>query len=133
VFSTIESNSFDGYYEALFGTRGTLIFRRETEALLFDEGEGAKRTALEVGAAGPGAMSEASESRAADAMGGGPGSAQSVRQAVRPYNLEVSEFCSAIRAGTPLRCGPERALGSAAACLAAREAVESKSRVSLDA
>ena len=40
VFSSIESNAFDDYYEMFFGTKGTLIMLREREALLFEEGGG---------------------------------------------------------------------------------------------
>ena len=40
IFSSIESNAFDDYYEMYMGTKGTLILRREIEALLFDEGGG---------------------------------------------------------------------------------------------
>jgi predicted dehydrogenase len=39
VFSAIESNSFDHYYEMFMGTKGTLILRGETEVYLFDEGQ----------------------------------------------------------------------------------------------
>ena len=42
------------------------------------------------------------------------------------YRLEVSGFCSAIRTGKPLACGPDRAIGSAKACIRAAEAVEKK-------
>ena len=38
VFTSIESNAFDHYYEAYYGTRGTLILNGEIEAYLFDEG-----------------------------------------------------------------------------------------------
>jgi hypothetical protein len=47
------------------------------------------------------------------------------------YELEISEFCAAIRVGRPLRCGPDKAIGSAQACLAAHEAVQKKTRVVL--
>ena len=47
------------------------------------------------------------------------------------YRNEISEFCAAVRVGRPLRCGPEKALGSALACLAANEAIEKKTRVVL--
>ena len=40
VFSSVESNAFDHYYEAFFGTNGTLILQGEAEAYLFDEGTG---------------------------------------------------------------------------------------------
>ncbi len=41
TFSSIESNAFDHFYEAFFGTKGTLVLKGETEAYLFEEGGGA--------------------------------------------------------------------------------------------
>jgi hypothetical protein len=43
----------------------------------------------------------------------------------------MQRFCSAIRAGAPLACGPEKALGSARACIAANEAIRTKARVKI--
>jgi hypothetical protein len=48
VFSSIESNAFDHYYEAFFGTKATLILQGEAEAYLFDESTGKPATGLEV-------------------------------------------------------------------------------------
>jgi predicted dehydrogenase len=52
---------------------------------------------------------------------------------VSAYAYEVGGFCGAIRTGAPLQCGPERALASARACLAAWEATETKARVTVAA
>jgi hypothetical protein len=41
----------------------------------------------------------------------------------------MSGFCSAIRVGTKLNCGPDKAMESAKACIAANEAVEKKTRL----
>ncbi len=49
------------------------------------------------------------------------------------YRLEVSGFCSAVRTGAELKCGPERALGSARACIAGFDAIEKKTRVEIRA
>ncbi len=43
MFSSIESNAFDDYYEMYMGTKGTLIMNREQDALLFEEGSAASR------------------------------------------------------------------------------------------
>src|SRR6266571_1898390 len=48
VFTSIESNAYEHYYEAFYGTRATLILRGETEAYLFDEGGGARPTTVDV-------------------------------------------------------------------------------------
>ena len=47
------------------------------------------------------------------------------------YRLEISGFCSAVRTGRPLACGPERAMHSARACIRANEAVEAKARLAV--
>lgn len=131
VFTSIESNAYDHYYEAYFGTKGSLILRGETEAYLFDEGDEKKATSVEVSARGTGPVTEASESRVADAAGRrASGSHQGVDRLLA-YRNEVSEFCAAVRVGKPLRCGPEKAMGSALACIAANQAMEKKSRITV--
>ena len=136
VFTSIESNAFEHYYEAYYGTSGTLILRGETEAYLFDEGQKpgeAKPTAVEVTPKTAGPAAAASESRTADAAGksagGGASSAGADRLAA--YKYEIDGFCSAIRTGTPLKCGPERAMASANACIAAFVAIQTKQRVAV--
>ncbi len=114
IFSSIESNAFEHYYEMYLGTKGTLILRAETEAFLFEEGaRGAPPTGLEVALKGSGPALEASESRVADAAAGStaPGAGAAPRiDRLAPYRLEISGFCSAVRTGRPLACGPERAI-----------------------
>lgn len=144
TFSSIESNAFDGNYEAFFGTKGTLILQGEAEAYLFEEGSaGAPRsTGIEMSpktAAGP--ALEASESRIADAAGRPRGAATGVAGAggaggdrldrLAAYRNEVSAFCAAVRTGRPVACGPDRAMHSALACLAADRASDTKTRVRL--
>lgn len=131
VFSSIESNAFDHYYETFFGTKGTLILRGEAEAYLFDEAGGREATGIEVTPKGSGPVLDASESRAADAAGGRPqraGSSQNIDR-LAAYRAEISGFCAAIRVQKPLACGPQRALRSAASCLAADAAAEQQTRV----
>jgi predicted dehydrogenase len=136
TFSAIESNAFDNYYEAFFGTKGTLIMQGESEAFLFEEGNGApKSTGIDVGpktAGGP--ALDASESRIADAAGrpraaaAGTGDTGGSVDRLLAYRNEVSGFCAAIRTGRPLACGPERASHSALACLAADRATDTRTR-----
>jgi predicted dehydrogenase len=131
VFSTIESNSFENYYEAFFGTKGTLILKGEGEAYLFTEGS-TQPTGIEIASQGTGPALEASESRAADAAGQAQaGTAQRVDR-VQSYRNEISAFCSAIRTGRPLACGPERAVKSARACLGAYQAADQKTRLVIE-
>jgi predicted dehydrogenase len=130
VFSTIESNAYDDYYEMFMGTKGTLILRAETEVYLFEEGD-KRATGLEVTPKGAGPALEASETRPPDAAGRRGAAATDRTDRRLSYRLEISEFCAAIRVGRALRCGPDKALGSARACLAAHEAIEKKARVLL--
>jgi len=132
LLSSIQSNAFGGYYEAFFGTEGTLVLRGESEAYLFDEGE-RKATGIEIAPRGSGVIGAASESRAIEAAGGMMTAGQTLQQRVNAYQLEISGFCASIRTGVPLACGPELAAGSARACLAAHEAMEKKARVAVPA
>jgi predicted dehydrogenase len=132
LFSSIQSNAFDGYYEGFYGTEGTLILKGESEAYLFTDGE-EKATGIETVPRGAGPLGVASESRAAEAAGGAWGAGQSLQERVNAYQLEVSGFCASIRTGIPLRCGPELALGSAKACLAAWDAIAKSARVAVPA
>jgi predicted dehydrogenase len=82
---------------------------------------------------------DASESRAADAAGrtvngannaaANPGGGEQGADRLVPYQIEIAGFCSAIRTGTPLQCGPEQALKTTSACLTANEAIEKKTRL----
>jgi predicted dehydrogenase len=141
VFSTIESNAFERNYEVFYGTRGTLLLQGEADAFLFEEAGAAatpaavKPTGVEVQPKTGGPALSASESRAADAAGR-PGTATGAATGTNPdrlaaYRAEVSGFCAAIRTGAPLRCGPDRAIGSAVACITAVEAVKTKGRVAI--
>lgn len=131
TFSSIESNAFEDYYEMYTGTKGTLILRRENEAYLFDEGEG-QSTRVEVSRQTSGPVADASATRAADSPG------RTVNAATQPqtdknlaYRNEIAEFCSAIKTGNAVRCGPEKAMRSAIAVLTANAAAERHARLEL--
>jgi len=137
LFTSIESNAYDNYYEAYYGTKGTLILQGEVEAYLFEEGAPpgvAKATGVAVAPkAGP--AGSASESRAADAAGAGRGvgSASGGADRLEAYRLEVSGFCSAVRTGSKLLCGPELGLSAARACIAGFEAMDTRTRLVIEA
>jgi predicted dehydrogenase len=130
LFSSIESNAYDDYYEMFMGTKGTLILRRENEAYLFEEGSD-KTTGVETAAKLAGPAAEAQETKPGTMAGRAAAPAAESADRGLSYRLEISEFCAAIRTGRPLRCGPDKAMGSARACLAAHEAVEKKARVNV--
>src|SRR5260370_7121227 len=99
------------------GTKGTLILKPETEAYLFSEGE-SQSTRIEVSRQTQGPVADASATRPADSPGRsitGAGGDQSDRGTA--YKNEIAEFCSAVRTGNPVRCGPEKAIATAVACL----------------
>lgn len=130
TFSSIESNDFDHITEQFMGTKGTLIMGREGQALLFNVDE--RETSVEVSDPSDNVVLDASESRTADAAGQTAAEASSSSDGedrLLPYRLEIANFCSAIRSGTPLACGPEMAMRTAAAVVAANEAIATGKKV----
>jgi predicted dehydrogenase len=132
TFTSIQSNAYDETYEQIMGTKGTLILKGETGAYFFNEHDG-KATNLEVSKRSSSAIVDASESRVADTGKGRTVTEETGAHVDRllAYRLEINGFCSAVRANTPLVCGPERALGSAAACIRAYESCEKKTRLTM--
>ena len=131
TFSSIQSNAFEDAYEMFMGTRGTLILKHETEAYLFTEGE-AGSTRMEVSRQNSSPIADASATRPAESPGRsitGGASEQSDRAAA--YKNEIAEFCSAVRTGGPVRCGPEKAMRTAVAVLTANRSADSKSRLAI--
>ena len=116
VFSSIESNAFDDYYEMFLGTKGTLILRREQEALLFEEGpaqapDRPSRSRRTPG--GPPVVEidrDAAGQSGAAIRGVGGGAGQQLRaphlDAPRDSNGSPRRCAS----GTPLACGPDKAI-----------------------
>ena len=127
TFSSIESNAFDDYYEMYLGTKGTLILLHESDALLFDEEASKRSTAISVSARDGGAVAQSSETMAANRNTNPTAGAASTQAAgPRPIRTEIQRFCSAIRVGTPVACGPEKAIASARPCIRANEAIKQK-------
>jgi predicted dehydrogenase len=134
TFTSIQSNKFDNYYEQYMGTKGTLILSGEAEAYLFSEGEeSAKPTSMELTKQTSAPVLDASASRVADAAGGrtvSDGTGEKLDRLIS-YREEIAGLCSAIRTGAALRCGPERAVKSATACLKANESADKRLRLDL--
>jgi predicted dehydrogenase len=134
VFSSIESNAFDDYYEMFLGTKGTLIIRREVEALFFEEGDREGATSITVTPRGEGPAAVSSETQAANTnQRAAQGSTVTPALFDRPRStrLQIQRFCSAIRVGTPLACGPDKAFDSARACIRANESINQKARLAI--
>ncbi len=137
TFSSVESNAFEDYYEMYMGTKGTLIIMRETDALLFEEGARSQPTAVEVARRTPsGPVAESSETMtgntaASTARGASPDPGAGPGARPLSTRIEIQRFCAAIRVGTPLACGPDKAFDSARACIAANEAIKQKTRIAI--
>jgi predicted dehydrogenase len=135
VFSSIESNAFDDYYEMYMGTKGTLILRREVDAMLFAEGGGEELTGLEIMPRGTGAaVLDASETQPAHRSAAAqtqPTAGQALVERAESTRRMIRQFCRAIRTGAPLACGPDKAFDSARACIRANEAVKAKTTLAV--
>jgi predicted dehydrogenase len=131
TFSSIESNAFEDAYEMYMGTKGTLILKRETEAYLFTEGE-AQSTRVEVSPKTSEPVADSSATRTADSPGRTVNATtQTNTERNIAYRNEIAEFCSAIRTGSAVRCGPERAMRSAIAVLTANRSAEKHARLDM--
>lgn len=131
TYSSLESNALENRYEVFFGTKATLWLQNENEAFLFEEGAGTNPTAIEVSPRGSAPAVESSETRPAAGAGAATSVAPAGNQRPSPTRQEISRFCAAVRAGTPLACGPLAALDSARACIRAREAAQNKVRLTI--
>ena len=131
VFTSVESNAFEDYYEMYMGTKGTLVLRSENEAMLFEEGDSGRATTVEVTAKGTGPVVESTESRPASSGAVAKTATGEKMSKALPYREEISRFCAAIRTGIPLLCGPDHAIGSAKACIRANESVKQQQRLAV--
>jgi predicted dehydrogenase len=132
TFSSIQSNAFDDYYEMYMGTKATLIMTRELDAYLFNEGEGGSATRVESSpqSSGPVADSSASQPAGATQRTVKDGESVIVNKGIS-YQNEIAEFCSAIRTGSPVRCGGEKAMTSAVAILTGNASGEKGTRLEI--
>ena len=131
TFSSIQSNAFEDAYEMFMGTKGTLILKHENEAYLFNEGEG-QSTKVEVSPQTSGPVADSSATRPSDSPGRSVGApAGEANEKSNAYKLEIAEFCSAVRTGSPIRCGPQKAMRTAIACVTANRAAEQKARLEI--
>lgn len=124
TYSAILSNAFEGRYEQIMGTRGTLILRNESDAFLFTEDPSHSR-------APDGAGEWELESPTLDEAAA-PASAESIADArPRSYRDSLRAFVHAIRTGEPPPCGVGDGRAATIAALTANEAIRTKRRVEL--
>lgn len=131
TFSSIQSNAFDEYYEMYMGTQGTLIMTRELEAYLFKEGEGATSTRVDISRQSSGPVADSSASQPAGAAQRTVNLGDTVVNKGISYQNEIAEFCTAIRTGSPVRCGGEKAMTSAVAILTGNASAEKGTRLEI--
>ena len=106
--------------------------KNENEAQLFEEGSAAAETGVQVSSRDAGPAAESSETRPGNtntgaATAAAPDSPSGARPAAT--RQQISRFCSAVRVGTPLACGPQEAMHSARACIRANESIQKKTRL----
>jgi predicted dehydrogenase len=132
TFSTIQSNAFEENYEMFLGTKGTLVMTRELEAYLFEEGQAGAATRVDTSrqTGGPVADASATQPAAGAARTVNQGEGGVVNRGIS-YQTEIAEFCGAIRTGSPVRCGPEKAMKSAVAVLVGNTSAEKKTRLEI--
>lgn len=133
TFTSIESNAFDEAYEMFMGTRGTLILKNENDAMLFEEGNGDRPSGVELTPRSSGTAALASETvtgTTPDPAGAARGgtSASGTQQVERRLatRRQIERFCAAVRVGMPVACGPDKAIGSARACILANTSIVEK-------
>jgi len=136
TFSSIESNAFDDYYEMYMGTKATLILTREQDAMLFEEGSAANRsTTIDVAPRTSGPAAQTSETMGGNTRQGAAVAATPVTSdvsvRVRGSRIMIQRFCSAVRVGTALPCGVDKAFDSARACIRANEAITQRTRLTI--
>lgn len=129
TFSSIQSNAFEDAYEMYMGTKGTLILTHEVEAYLFNEG-GPAATRVDVSPQSSGPVADSSASQPADTTARTLNPDSSVDRGAS-YRNEIAEFCSAIRTGSPVRCGPEKAMKSAVAVLIGNSSAEKQTKLQI--
>jgi predicted dehydrogenase len=136
TFSSIQSNAFDENYEMFMGTKGTLIMTRELEAYLFTEpgaGEAVaqSQTRIEVSKQNGGPVADSSASQPAGAAQRTVNMGDQIVNKGISYQNEIAEFCSAIRTGSPVRCGGEKAMTSAVAILTGNASAEKGTKLEI--
>jgi predicted dehydrogenase len=134
TYSSMNTNRWEPYGEAVFGSRGTVVMKTEKEALLYKEASkdspgGVEQRIWVVSNQSGGAVLDSYEtsapSAAANSAKAGMGASIS-----RGYREEMEHFCCCIRTGKDeLRCNGTVAMGDAIMALTANLAMKLKKRI----
>ncbi len=132
TFSSIQSNAFEENYEMFMGTKGTLIMTRELEAYLFMENKGeVPTTKVELSRQSSGPVADSSASQPAGSAQRTVNMGDSIVNKGISYQNEIAEFCTAIRTGSAIRCGGEKAMTSAVAILTGNMSGEKQTKLEI--
>jgi predicted dehydrogenase len=143
TYSSINTNSFDGYGEMVMGSKGTMIVSQEKEILLFKEGNpsASRTTSVTVETQGKKPVLETTPSvsgpTAAAALGG-----LATADPSRGYREELEHFAFCVRFGNASnfhadtehqpRCRGEVALADAVIALTSNMAMRQKRRIEFE-
>lgn len=140
TYSSLQSNSFDKYYEEIMGTYATIILSAENEYYLFwepgwDEAKAKEAVAKQANPTAVAVVKEDKEGSAfaahvsAEATKGTGGASE--MSPLDPYKFEFEGFAHTIRTGAPNLCPGVRAMRAAQACYAGQEAAKTLKRVEI--
>lgn len=132
TYSSMNTNRWEPYGEAVFGSRGTLWMKTEKEAMLYKEASknspgGVEQRIWMVESQGSGPVLDSYETSApAVAAAAGP----ATDKISRGYREEMEHFCCCIRTGkNELRCNGHVAMADAIMALTANLAMKHKKRI----
>jgi len=137
TYSSMNTNRWEPYGEAVFGSRGTLIMKTEKEALLYKEASATSGGGLDQrlwvieSAKGGGPVLDAYETSAPTqaATDTAAGMGENIS---RGYREEMEHFCYCVRAEEPnstLRCNGTVAMADAIMALTTNLAMKNKKRI----
>ena len=135
TYSSISTNRWEPYGEAVFGTRGTLVMKTEKEALLYKEasatsGGGLDQRLWVIKGTSDGAPVMDSYETSAPSAGASLASQGMGDKVSRGYREEMEHFCHCIRTGkNDLRCNGVVAMGDAIMAMTANLAMKHKTRI----
>ena len=135
TYSSISTNRWEPYGEAVFGSRGTMIMKTEKEALLYKEASAKSGGGLDQrlwvinGTKGGGPVLDTYET-SAPSPGATMASQEMGEKISRGYREEMEHFCYCIRTGKDeLRCNGTVAMGDAIMAMTANIAMKKKIRI----
>ncbi|MCP4174078.1 MAG: Gfo/Idh/MocA family oxidoreductase [Fuerstiella sp.] len=134
TYSSMNTNRWEPYGEAVFGSRGTLWMKTEKEALLYKESSkdspgGVEQRIWMVDSKGSGPVLDSYETSAPSAAASGAQAGMGEKIS-RGYREEMEHFCYCVRTGkNELRCNGHVAMADAIMALTGNLAMKHKKRI----